>query len=573
MVSGPVVGAGAAVRSFDNAALAQDRVVPLPDRAPNGHRLVGCGAPVNAHAVAIVDGETLAPIAADRVGEIWVAGGSVGQGYWQDPIKTAATFQARRSDTGDGPYLRTGDLGFVHEGELYITGRVDDLIIVRGRNHHPQDIEAIARESHPLLRAGRGAAFAIDESGTQRLVLVHEVERDGNDALAPVLDAVITAVLEAHGLALDTVVLIRSGTIAKTSSGKVQRHASRSAFIADQLKPLAQRRRPPMNTSSLPLAPSSALAAVCQHALAMSGAVLADVTPETPIAALGLDSLQRVELVAALDKSFGRHLPDTVYSHATTLGDLANAVQQHLIDHPSSDAPAREIPAENYNVALFPEYLELKRHERMIVAVAESNPYFRVDRGTDSPGVGGLAHIDGRTLTNFCAYDYVSMAHDPAVSAATKAAIDRYGTGAGASRLVSGQKQIHTELETALAGFLGTPGVDRLRLGTRDQRHHHRTPDASGRPDRPRHPRAQLDPRGRATFRRDQSRVRAQRLASARHAAFGHPPWLPPRAHRHRSGVQHGWRLSQPGALHRGQDQSIGRCCWSTRPIRWEPWA
>jgi 8-amino-7-oxononanoate synthase len=459
MVSGPVVGAGAAVRSFDNAALAQDRVEPRPDRAPNARRLVGCGAPVNAHAVAIVDGETLAPMAANRVGEIWVAGESVGQGYWQDPIKTAATFQARRGDTGDGPYLRTGDLGFVHDGELYITGRVDDLIIVRGRNHHPQDIEAIARESHPLLRAGRGAAFAIDESGTQRLVLVHEVERDGDDALAPVLDAVATAVLEAHGLALDTVVLIRSGTIAKTSSGKVQRHASRAAFIADQLKPLAQRSRPPMLTSSLSHAPSSALAAVCQHALAMSGAVLADVTPETSIAALGLDSLQRVELVAALDKSFGRHLPDTVYSHATTLGDLATAVQKHLIDHPTADAPAREIPAENYNVALFPEYLELKRHERMIVAVAETIPYFRVDRGTDSraPGVGGLAHIDGRTLTNFCAYDYVSMAHDPAVSAATKAAIDRYGTGAGASRLVSGQKQIHTELETALAGFLGTP--------------------------------------------------------------------------------------------------------------------
>jgi 8-amino-7-oxononanoate synthase len=460
IVTGPKSGAGAAVRGFRDDALAQNRVEPLPDNAPNARRLVGCGAPVNSAAIVIIDPETLAPIAPDRVGEIWVGGESVGQGYWCDPKKTAATFHARRSDTGEGPFLRTGDLGFVHESQLYITGRVDDLIIVRGLNHHPQDIEATARECHPLLEAGLGAAFAIDDDGAQRLVLVHEVERDGSSDLAPVLDAVHEAVLDEHGLALDAVVLIRCGTIAKTSSGKVQRHASRAAFLADELKPLTQRHRQPMPTSSVP-AQSAALAAVCQHALAMSGTVLADVTPETSIAALGLDSLQRVELVAALDQSFGRHLPDTVYSQATTLGDLANAVQKHLIDHPQTDAPAREIPAENYDVALFPEYLELKRHERMVVAVAESNPYFRVDHGTDlpTPAAGALAHIDGHVLTNFCAYDYVSMAHDPTVSAATKAAIDRYGTGAGASRLVSGEKQIHGELESALAEFLGTPAA------------------------------------------------------------------------------------------------------------------
>jgi len=459
MVTGPRSGAGAAVRAFRDDALAQNRVEPLPDNAPNARRLVGCGAPVSSVVVAIIDAETLAPVAPDRIGEIWVAGESVGQGYWGDPEGTAATFHARRSDTGERPFLRTGDLGFVHDSQLYVTGRVDDLIIVRGLNHHPQDIEATARACHPLLEAGLGAAFAIDDDRTQRLVLVHEVQRDGGTDLSPVLDAVRAAVLDQHGLALDTVVLIRCGTIAKTSSGKVQRHASRAAYIAGQLKPLAQRHRQPMPTSPVPPAQSAALAAVCQHALAMSGAVLADVTPETSIDALGLDSLQRVELVAALDQSFGRHLPDTVYSHAKTLGDLASAVQKHLIDHPQSDAPAREIPAENYDVALFPEYLELKRHKRMVVAVAEDNPYFQVDHGADSPtaGGGGLAHIDGRALTNFCAYDYVGMAHDPTVSAATKDAIDRYGTGAGASRLVSGEKQIHGELENALAGFLGTP--------------------------------------------------------------------------------------------------------------------
>jgi 8-amino-7-oxononanoate synthase len=122
---------------------------------------------------------------------------------------------------------------------------------------------------------------------------------------------------------------------------------------------------------------------------------------------------------------------------------------------------ARAVPAENYDVALFPEYLELKRHKRMLLAVTETNPYFRVDQGSDTllQSTPGLAHIDGRALSNFCAYDYIGMAHDPAVTAATKDAIDRYGTGAGASRLVSGEKQIHRDLEHALAEFLGTPAA------------------------------------------------------------------------------------------------------------------
>lgn len=459
MVTGPKSGTGAAVRAFSDEALSLGRVEPLPDTSPHGRRLVGCGAPVGSLRLAIVDAQTLAPAGPDEVGEIWVAGESVGQGYWHDPQNTAATFNAWRSDNGDGPFLRTGDLGFLHEGQLYITGRLDDLIIARGLNHHPQDIEATARESHPLLASGLGAAFAVDDGGAQRLVLVHEVERDGSGDLAPVVDAVRAAVLEEHGLALDTVVLIRCGTIAKTSSGKVQRLASRAAFLAGQLKALGPHRPQTNPAPSIMPAQSAAFAAVCQHALAMSGTGLADLTPETPISALGLDSLQRVELVAALDGSFGRHLPDSVYSQATTLGDLAAAVQKHQIDHPHSDAPEGEIPAENYDLTRFPEYLEFKRHERMLLAVAEVNPYFRVDQGARMHvlGMGGIAHIDGREVANFCAYDYVGMARDPFVTAATKSAIDRYGSGAGASRLVSGEKQIHRDLETALAEFLGTP--------------------------------------------------------------------------------------------------------------------
>ena len=203
-----------------------------------------------------------------------------------------------------------------------------------------------------------------------------------------------------------------------------------------------------------PHSSQAALAAVCQHARALAGAALPDLTPDTPLTALGLDSLQRVELAATLEKTFAGRLPDAVFSQAQTLADLVQAVQKHLIDAPRLDVPAGQIPPEHYDLARFPEYGELKRQERLLLAVGD-NPYFRVDQG----GAGSAPCIEGRPLVNFSVYDYVGLAHDPEVAAAAKAAIDRYGTSAGASRLVSGEKQVHRDLEQALAAFLGTPAA------------------------------------------------------------------------------------------------------------------
>jgi len=172
------------------------------------------------------------------------------------------------------------------------------------------------------------------------------------------------------------------------------------------------------------------------------------------LAALGLDSLKRVELAARLEKTFACHLPDTEFNPTQTLGDLAHAVQTRLDAHSKLDALAGQIPPAHYDFAQFPEYAELKRYETMLKAVAGDNPYFRTDQGGTSSG--NVTRIDGHDLVNFCAYDYVGMAHDPQVAAAAKAAIDRFGTSAGASRLVSGEKQVHRDLEQALAAFLGT---------------------------------------------------------------------------------------------------------------------
>ena len=473
MVSGSRRDSGATVGTFGDTALTESRVKLVPDDASRARRLVACGSPVSGLRVVIVDPHSRAEATPGRVGEIWVAGTSVGQGYWHKPGETRRCFDARLSDTGEGPFLRTGDLGFMREGQLYVTGRLDDLIIIRGLNRYPQDIEATARGSHPLLESGCGAAFVADDHGRQRLVLVQEIARKGGADFAPVLDAVRRAVLDEHDLALDAVVLVRSGTIPRTSSGKTQRHACRAAFLAGKLKALAEHCGSPVGNAGpsaairpgaedagsstahpAPHSRQAALAAVRQHASALTGAPLPDLTPDTPLTALGLDSLQRLDLAARLEKTFAGRLPDTVFSQARTLEDLVQAVQKHLIDGPRPDAPAGQIPPEHYDLARFPEYGELKRQERLLLSVGD-NPYFRVDQG----GAGSAPCIEGRLLVNFSVYDYVGLAHDPEVAAAAKAAIDRYGTSAGASRLVSGEKQVHRDLEQALAAFLATPAA------------------------------------------------------------------------------------------------------------------
>lgn len=475
MVSGATRGGGPTIRAFGARALNAHRVESGPRVEGVTRRLVSCGAPVGDLRTRIVDAETCTRAAPSRVGEIWVAGASVGQGYWRKPEHTRDSFGAHLADTGEGPFLRTGDLGFEFEGNLYVTGRLDDLLIVRGLNHHPQDLEATAGASHPLLEAGLGAAFAVEESGNQSLVLVQETARRRDTDLTPVLEACRAAVLDAHGLALHTIALVRCGTIPRTSSGKVQRRGCRAEFMAGGFKTLAQYRRAPVEGTAVaavhaslddrddasPIArrqphasQSAILAAVCQHALALGGTALSAVTPDTPLTALGLDSLQRVELAAALEKAFACRLPDSEFTPSQTLGELSRSVQRHIRGQARAGAPAGRIPAAHHEFAHFPEYGEFKRYERMVMAVGADSPYFRVDQGGTASG--SLTRVAGRDLINFCAYDYIGMARDPTVAAAAKAAIDRYGTGAGASRLVSGEKQVHRDLEQALAQFLGT---------------------------------------------------------------------------------------------------------------------
>src|SRR5215210_3204321 len=226
-VSGGTAGAPPAVGSFR----AVDLELGQATMDPAGRRLVGCGGPWLEQEIAVVDPRTGRRCPGERVGEVWVAGPSVAQGYWQRPEETERTFRARIEGEGGRPFLRTGDLGFLRDGELFVTGRLKDLIILRGRNHYPQDLELTAEESHPALRQGSGAAFSVEAAGEERLVVVQELERRQEGEAAEAAEAVRRAVAETHEVQVHEVVLVRAGTIPKTSSGKIQRHACRAGYL------------------------------------------------------------------------------------------------------------------------------------------------------------------------------------------------------------------------------------------------------------------------------------------------------------------------------------------------------
>ncbi|MFP2913626.1 AMP-binding protein, partial [Pyxidicoccus sp. 3LFB2] len=200
--------------------------------------LVGCGTALGGQELRVVDPETGVPCAPGRVGELWVRGPSVADGYWQRPEETERTFHGWLAGAAldAQPYLRTGDLGVVDGGEVFVTGRLKDVLVLRGRNHYPQDLELSVERSHPGLRPGCGAAFSVEVEGEERLALVQEVSAKVAGDVDAVLARIRAVLAEEHGVAAHAVVLIAAGALPKTSSGKVQRRACREALLAGTLE-------------------------------------------------------------------------------------------------------------------------------------------------------------------------------------------------------------------------------------------------------------------------------------------------------------------------------------------------
>jgi acyl-CoA synthetase (AMP-forming)/AMP-acid ligase II/acyl carrier protein len=363
--------------SVNRAALAEHRVaIALPtEPVEMTQRLVGCGGAVNDHTLLIVRPDTSIECTPEEVGEILVHGPSVTQGYWNCPEETEQLFHVRVAGR-EGTFLRTGDLGFFRNSELFVTGRVKDVIIIRARNHYPQDIEQSAEEAHPAVL--QGAAFAIETEGDEQLVVVHQLDRQHRDAdFDELVRAIRRAIVEQHELDPHAIVLIRQTSLPITSSGKVQRNLCREQYLAGELKIVHSWTNPaPRNASKFnpePTAtayrstaasrvdvhvhrsgvswsqsgsqaePPSTSITSTQHTaerieiwllewlVARLGLDAADVSRDRPFAEFGVDSLTAVELSQELEDEFKIPLPPIVAWNYPTPAALARYLAEQSL--------------------------------------------------------------------------------------------------------------------------------------------------------------------------------------------------------------------------------------------------
>ncbi|RPJ17185.1 MAG: aminotransferase class I/II-fold pyridoxal phosphate-dependent enzyme, partial [Deltaproteobacteria bacterium] len=508
----------------DVQALKLGRIARMPEGGQHDIKLVGNGGVPPGYKFVIVDPEKQTLCKSDQIGEIWISGPSVAQGYWNRPEDSEQTFRARLADKREGSFLRTGDLGFIHAGQLFVTGRLKDLIIIRGLNYYPQDIERTVERSHEALRPGCGAAFAVEVGDEERLVVVQEIERQyikNLDAEA-VIGAIRQSVSREHGIQAYAVVLLKTASLPKTTSGKIKRHLCREHFIQGSLKVVAecvgyfqkgepeipsQRQtecRPVQRISATPAGnPSKAFTLnagglksddmrredTSEHTRVIESYItkkVADllkvpylrVDVQGPLNTLGIDSLMAVELKTAIEEDLGIGFPIETLFLGAGISDLtAHVLWQrtsgrgleakdgplgkvllagHRFGEPAErDCAQRkvfEIQPECLPFEEFPEYRNLQQIMRGMKARGIDNPYFRMHEGAaaDAP------ISEGREVITFSRYNYLGMSGDPVVSQAAKDAIDRYGTSVSASRIASGERPLHREIEKEIADLIGT---------------------------------------------------------------------------------------------------------------------
>ncbi len=373
LVAGRGSRQGPVVRSYDRVSLKGGRARPT---SPSGRAsaLVGYDPGLADQRLLIVDPETSEPCSPGQIGEIWSAGPSVTHGYWRRPEETAATFGGRLASCGDDRFLRTGDLGFIDNGQLFITGRLKDLIIIRGRNHHPEDIERTVEHADPALRPGGCAAFAVERDREERLVVAQEVERSAlpidTEALARKIRRAIAELHDVHAYA---VLLTRPGKIPKTSSGKIRRRACRDRFLAGSLDLLGhstmQDEASGAPGASLTLETllsaegderRALLQAYLQDLVAQVGALPAGrVDADRPLGEWGLDSVMAIQLQHTLEHELGLRVPMVSFLLGRSVSDLAGEMLADLPALPSdagsdrSGTDASEFPASHGQRALW----------------------------------------------------------------------------------------------------------------------------------------------------------------------------------------------------------------------------
>ena len=324
--------------------LEHNRAAPVKEAGGPFRRLVGCGPALGDCKVVIVDPSRRVVLPEGQVGEVWVHGANVALGYWNKPQETEALFRAHLED-GRGPFLRTGDLGFFHDGQLYVTGRSKEVMVFWGRNVYPQDVELTTWACHACLKQNGGAAFAVEANGHEQLVMVQEVVRPAKVDLDAVSDAVRQAIAKEHRVPPHALVLIKSGTLPKTSSGKIQRKLVRERFLAGELSVIREWR---FVEESRAAEPSSEpreisheeirawlLARIARHCQIAES----EIDSTRPINSYVMDSVSAVSIATELQTWMGRTLSPTVLYDSPSIEVLAERLHDQRPDAPGEPSP------------------------------------------------------------------------------------------------------------------------------------------------------------------------------------------------------------------------------------------
>lgn len=342
-------------QTFDAESLRRGAAVAAVEGRPP-RRLVSSGRPARDHRVLIVDPATHEQLTAGQVGEIWISGPSVAHSYWRRPAQTRETFGARLAPTGAGPFLRSGDLGFKLGRQLFVTGRIKDLIVVRGYNHYPQDLELTAERAHPALRRGCVAAFTVADGDREQLVIVIEIARRAPQPdVAEVAGAIRAAVAAQHEIQVHTVVLLPPGGIHKTASGKIQRRLCATMFEAGHLTEVGRDAiggscdgPPQVERASLLAAPQETRRHLLCGYLGSLIASACEMTPErvagVPLLALGIDSYAVVSIQHSIRRDLQAHVTAADLAHAASVADLAARLDERITAH--AEPPPQELVPE-----------------------------------------------------------------------------------------------------------------------------------------------------------------------------------------------------------------------------------
>lgn len=332
-ISGGDAQARPIILTVSQRALAEFRIEMIDAHHPDATQIVACGAALPPHDVRVVDSASLCELPDDRVGEVWFAGPSVSAGYWAQPALSAQTFgQCMVNQESAYRYVRTGDLGVMHDGQLYITGRIKDLIIFHGRNYYPQDIEVSVASAHPAIRFGHIAAFSIDSEGEEHLVVVAELEREHFRSVDPqeVFAAIRRRVMLDHEVNVDRLALLRPYKIPMTSSGKIQRRQTQSMLLNGTLDVLAQ------STLAIERA-----ARVCQLPVTPTEHILADLlckalaqdqmSIDANFFEVGADSIAIAEVASAACQRFPQlNIDPNHFFEWPTIEALANWIDRQI---------------------------------------------------------------------------------------------------------------------------------------------------------------------------------------------------------------------------------------------------